>query len=104
MSVKTDHEEERKMMSVPESLKTLLANLLMSSGIHEHHDEKHEMTGNSSCLSIMNLQCELLSDLCRNIYEYLMQCSIKEMPHTRSLNVNKVNVVCGCMNHCPERH
>lgn len=63
MGVKTYHEEERKMMSVPESLKTLLANLLMSGGIHEHHDEEHEMTSNSSCLSIVNLQCELLSDL-----------------------------------------
>jgi len=67
MGVKTNHEEKRKMMSIPESLKTLLANFLMSSGIHEHHDEKHEMTGNSSCLGIMNLQCELLSDLCCNI-------------------------------------
>ena len=45
MGVETDHEEERKVVRVPESLEALVADLVVRSGVHEEHDEKHEMTG-----------------------------------------------------------
>ena len=38
MGIKTDHEEESKVMGIPERLETLVANLVVGSGIHEEHN------------------------------------------------------------------
>ena len=38
MGVKTDHEEESKVMGIPERLEKLVANLVVGSGIHEEHN------------------------------------------------------------------
>jgi hypothetical protein len=58
----SNHEEERQMVSVPECLKALLADLVMSRGIHEHHDEQHEMTSDASRLGVVDLQSSLLPE------------------------------------------
>ena len=64
MSVETDHEEERKVMCVPESLEALVTNLSVRRGVDEHHDEQHEMTRDASRLSVVNILCSFLADLC----------------------------------------
>jgi len=39
MRVETDHEKECKVVCIPESLKALVADLVMGRGIHQDHDE-----------------------------------------------------------------
>ena len=63
MGVEADHEEESQVMRVPESLKTLVANLVVSSGVHEEHDQQHEMTGDATRLSIVDVEGPFLSNL-----------------------------------------
>lgn len=60
MCVKTDHEEERKMVCIPEHLKALIANLVMGGSVHDKHDQKHEVTSNTPRLRIVNLLSGLL--------------------------------------------
>jgi hypothetical protein len=62
VSVEGDHEKERQMVSVPEDFKGLFANLVVGSAVHDHTDEKHEMTSDASRLRIVDLQCKLRSD------------------------------------------
>lgn len=62
MGVETKHEEERKVVGVPEGLKALLSNLRMRGRIHHDHDEEHEMAGDASRLSVVDLKSGLLSD------------------------------------------
>ena len=64
MGVKTDHEEERKVVRVPESLKTLVANLVVRGGVHQEDDEKHEVAGNASRLGVVDVEGDLGADLC----------------------------------------
>lgn len=64
MGVETNHEEEREMMSVPENLESLGADLVVGSSVHEEHDEEHEMTGDASWLRIVDLESNLLPYLC----------------------------------------
>lgn len=52
------------MVSVPESLEGLLANPVMSGCVHHKHAEKHNVTGDATRLSVMNLHGQLRSDLC----------------------------------------
>lgn len=63
MGVKADHEEECEVMGIPESFEALVANLVMGGGIHEDHDEKHEVACDTTCLSIMDVQGGNRSDL-----------------------------------------
>jgi len=42
--VDADHEEEREVMRIPESLEALVTNLIVGGGVHEDHDKEHEMT------------------------------------------------------------
>ena len=65
MGVETDHEEERKVVRVPESLEALVADLVVRSGVHEEHDEKHEMTGDTARLGVVNGERNLGADLWR---------------------------------------
>lgn len=62
VSIETDHEEEGQVVSVPERLEALCTNFVVGSGIHEHNDEKHDMTRDATRLSIVNLKCSLLAD------------------------------------------
>lgn len=64
MTVNTNHEEERKVVSVPESLETLLTNLAVSGTIHQNHDQEHEMATDSSGLGVVDIQSDLFADLC----------------------------------------
>jgi len=85
MSVDTNHEEESQVVGVPKCLKALLANLLMGSGVHENHDEEHEVTSNSTRLGVMNHLSSFLADL-------------------STLDIDEVDVVGGSMNYTPESH
>ena len=53
--VETNHEEESKMMGVPESLKALVTNLVMGSAVHENHDEEHEVSGDTTGLGVVDV-------------------------------------------------
>ena len=64
MGVETDHEEERKVVRVPECLEALVTDLVVRGGVHEDHDEEHEVTGDASCLLVVNVQREARTDLC----------------------------------------
>lgn len=64
MRIQSNHEEKRQVVGVPKRFKALLADLLMSSCIHEYHDKEHEVSSDASCLGVVDLQCKLLSDFC----------------------------------------
>lgn len=63
MGVKTDHEEEGKVMSVPKGFEALVADLLVSRGVHENHDQQHEVAGDASGLGVMDFLGSLLANL-----------------------------------------
>ena len=63
MSVQTEHEEECKVMGIPESLEALVANLGMGRGIHQNHNEKHEVTTKTTRLMIVDFNCQLRTNL-----------------------------------------
>lgn len=85
MRVERDHEEERQVMRVPKRLKALGADFMMGSAVHDEHKEDHEMSSYSSRLGVVNLQCQLRSELAL-------------------FDVYEVYVVGGRVNHCPEGH
>lgn len=77
---KTEHEEERKVVGVPERLEALLANFVMRGAVHQnlrkismcsvdacglaYHDEEHDMAGEASGLGVVDLQRGLGPNLC----------------------------------------
>lgn len=63
MGIKANHEEERQVMGVPERLEALLTDLVVRGGVHEYHDEEHEVTSETTRLSVVNLLRALLSNL-----------------------------------------
>lgn len=85
VSVQSDHEEERKMMGVPESLKALLADFVVGRGVHQDHDQQHEVTSNSTRLGVVDLEGGLLSDL-------------------GTLDIDEIDIVGSGVNHSPESH
>ena len=74
MGVQTNHEEEREVVRVPEGLEALVADLVMRRGVHEDHDEEHEVTTDASCLRVVNLQGGVGADLCRQEVNGSMRC------------------------------
>jgi hypothetical protein len=52
------------MMGVPEGLEALVADLGAGRGVHEQHDEEHEVAGDATRLSVVDLESDLLADLC----------------------------------------
>ena len=64
MGVETNHEEEREVVRVPEGLEALVADLVMRGGIHEDHNQEHEVAADASCLLVVNVQREARTDLC----------------------------------------
>ena len=63
MRIEGDHEEECKMVGVPESLEALLANRMVRGAVHDDHDEEHKMAGDATWLSIVDFEGLLLADL-----------------------------------------
>lgn len=63
MGVETKEKRDKKMVSVPESLKGLLTNTGVGGRVHEKHAEKHDMTGDTTSLDIVNLKGGNGSDL-----------------------------------------
>ena len=64
MSVESDHEEECQVMGVPESLEALVTDLVVGSGVHQEHDQEHEMTGDTASLGVVNIKSPLGTNLC----------------------------------------
>lgn len=56
VSVETQHKHNEQVMSVPESLEALLADLCVRGGEHQQHAEQHDMSGNTAGVGIMDLQ------------------------------------------------
>jgi hypothetical protein len=63
VSVESNHEKECEMVSVPKSLEALVADLVVSSGVNEEHDKKHEMPSDASCLGIMDIKSRFWAHL-----------------------------------------
>jgi N-acyl-D-aspartate/D-glutamate deacylase len=55
--IKAKQEGDEQMMRVPESLKRLLADHTMCSGIHQEHTQKHDMASDSTGFSVVDLNC-----------------------------------------------
>jgi len=85
MAVETKHEEERKVMSVPEGFKALGTDLVMGGRVHEEHDQEHEVTSDGSRLGVVDLKCDLLANL-------------------GSLDIDEVDIMSSGVHHGPESH
>lgn len=57
MSVHRQEEGDEQMVSVPESLVALLADLGVGSRIHEQHAQQHDMSGDPAGLCVVDLHC-----------------------------------------------
>ena len=64
MSIEANEEEESKMMRVPKGLEALCADFVVGRGIHQHHDEQHEMTSDTASLGVVNIKSPLGTNLC----------------------------------------
>lgn len=64
MRVKSDHEEKGEVVGVPKCLEALAADLVVSSGVHNEHNEQHEVTSDATSLRVVNILRALLTDLC----------------------------------------
>lgn len=62
VGVESDHEEEGQVVSIPECLEALLADLMVRRGIHYEHYEKHEVSSDATGLGIMDLERCLLAN------------------------------------------
>ena len=69
MGVESKHEEECEVVSIPESLKTLLADFVVGGRVHDEHDEQHEVTCDSASLFVVNILSGNLPDLCTGYQE-----------------------------------
>jgi hypothetical protein len=85
MCVHAKQERNEQVMCVPKGFKGLLTDPVVGSGIDQKHTEKHNVSSDTTGLSVMNLQRNLRSYLC-------------------SLNVEEVNVMCGSMKNRKEKH
>lgn len=64
VGVHAQQERDKQVVGVPESLERLLADPVMSSRVHHKHAEKHDMTGDTTGLGVMNLNGQFRSYLC----------------------------------------
>jgi hypothetical protein len=72
MRVETNHEEECKVMGVPEHFKALMADLVMRSRVHQKHDEEHKMSCDTACLRVVNFQSSFLAYFCSTkVFSYV---------------------------------
>lgn len=61
--VHAEQERDEKVVGVPESLERLLTNPVVSSRVDQQHAEQHDVSGNSTSLGVVNLECNLRADL-----------------------------------------
>lgn len=85
VGVETDHEEECQVVSVPKGLEALLSDFVVRSAVHDDHDEQHGMTGDSRGLPVVDIERVSGTDLA-------------------TLDIDKVDIVSGGVDHCPECH
>jgi hypothetical protein len=64
MGVKAEQEWNEEMMGIPEGLKGLLTDLVVSGRVHEEHAKEHDVACDASNFCIMNLKSGHLSNLC----------------------------------------
>lgn len=63
VGIETDHEKESEMMSVPESLETLVANFMMSGSVDEKHYKEHEVPSDTASLGVMDVKGRFRANL-----------------------------------------
>lgn len=63
MGVESQEKRNEQVVSIPEGLERLLTDTGVSSGIHEHHAEQHDMASNATRLGVMDLQSSDRTDL-----------------------------------------
>lgn len=85
MGVEAEEERDEEMVSVPKRLKRLLTDTSVGAGKHEQHAEKHDVTSDTTRLSIVNLKSRNGSDL-------------------SDFDVVKVDVVSACVKAGEEKH
>lgn len=64
MGVEGKEERDEEMVSVPERFEGLLADARMGCGVHQHHAKEHDVAGDASRLSVMNLDGGNRTNLC----------------------------------------
>jgi hypothetical protein len=64
VGVHAQQERDEQVVGVPESLERLLADSVMSGRIHHKHAEKHDMTGDTTGLSVVDLNGQFGTHLC----------------------------------------
>ena len=69
VAVQANHEEEGEMMCVPKCLETLVADLVVSSRVHEDHDQEHEVACDTTSLGIVDIQRRFWTNLCSPILQ-----------------------------------
>ena len=84
VGIQADEKEERQVMSVPERLEALVADFVMRSRIHEQHDEKHEVPGDTARLGVVNIESRLRTSLCFQRQIEVQTESVEEAPRSRS--------------------
>lgn len=50
-------------MSIPECFERLLSNPMVGSGVHQEHEQKHEVSSDTTSLGVMDLKRDLRSHL-----------------------------------------
>jgi hypothetical protein len=55
VGVESDHEEKCEMVGVPKCLEALAADLVVRGGVHDDHDEQHEVASDATRLGVMNV-------------------------------------------------
>ena len=72
VSVKANHKEKGEVVGIPERFEALGTDLVVCGRVHQNHDEEHEVTSDTTCLGIVDIQSLLLTNLCKNqIYQRL---------------------------------
>jgi hypothetical protein len=82
--VEANHEKECEVMGVPERFEALVADLMVCGGVHQDHDQKHEVPCDAAGLRVMNLKCDFLADLCKtarhkypHLYYHIEICGLR---------------------------
>jgi hypothetical protein len=66
-------------MSVPECLERLLSDPVVGSGVDQEHEQKHEMSSDTTSLGIMDLKRDLRSHLYSFNVEEAAYCEHRTM-------------------------
>lgn len=55
MCIHSQEEGDEQVVGIPERLERLLANSMMGSGVHQQHAEEHDVAGDTTGLSVVDL-------------------------------------------------